>query len=125
MADVIANLEKLTFTFGLSIGVALVQPRRYRNEILPSSVIAVGTCLVLLIGFERVRLLTGLTTGLGAMGCAVLLSNDPRRWESAFALWSMSGIGVIISAQHYLVAVLFAAFCALVLRIISGRFHDR
>ncbi len=124
MADVIATLEKLTITWVLSTGVALLQPRRYRNELLQLSSVAVGTCLVLLVGFERARLLTGLTIGLGAMGCAVLFSNDPRRWDSAFALWSMSGIGVFVSAQYYLVAVTFTSVCALALRILSARFYD-
>jgi ribose/xylose/arabinose/galactoside ABC-type transport system permease subunit len=106
----------LVLTAGLASEVLMMQPRRYRTQLLPCMLTAIATYLVLLVGNNQPLVSEGLIVALTAVLAAILFREWPQ-CHTGVAVCLMAGIGTGVGAHKYFIAILIATVGTLVLRI--------
>lgn len=108
------------------------KPAGFRTNIL----ICVGSTMMMILSglllqgrestaIDLTRIAAGVITGIGFIGAGTIIQarGSIMGLTTAASLWAMAGLGLVIGAGYYLIAVIFTAVVLLIL-VIFGKVED-
>ncbi|RKX71556.1 MgtC/SapB family protein [candidate division WOR-3 bacterium] len=73
------------------------------------------------LGFDLDRIVAGVITGIGFLGAGAIIRarGEVHGLTTAATIWLVSGLGLVIGAGYYLLAIIASIFILIVLRLLG------